>query len=37
VTCRVLDYEEPRRRIPGLPVERLIPFANELQQAFIDR
>lgn len=37
VTCRVLDYEEPRRRIPGLPIERRIPFANELQQAFIDR
>jgi formylglycine-generating enzyme required for sulfatase activity len=37
VTCRVLDYEERRRQLLNWPVERLIPFAPELQREFIDR
>lgn len=35
LTCRVLDYAEPRRALRGWPTETLLPFSNQLQHAFI--
>ncbi len=37
VSCRVLDYEEPGRKLADWPSERLIPFADELRSEFIRR
>ena len=37
VTCRALDYAQPRRQIAGWPQETIIPFSRKLQQEFIDR
>lgn len=36
-TCRVLDYEQPQRQLPGWPTETLIPFSDALRQEFIAR
>jgi formylglycine-generating enzyme required for sulfatase activity len=35
VTCRVLDYEQPQRKLPSWPVETLISFSEQLRQTFI--
>jgi formylglycine-generating enzyme required for sulfatase activity len=38
VTCRVLDYEQERRRqLPRWPTERIIPLSTESRQTFIIR
>ncbi len=35
VTCRILDYQQPQRRLATWPAETLQPLSATLQQAFI--
>ncbi len=37
LTCRVLDYQQPRRQLASWHTETLIPFSDELRHEFIGR
>lgn len=37
LTCRVLDYQEPHRQLPGWRVETIVALSHDIRTAFITR